>query len=54
MSGKTYFKHKSLHKYTQVTRWHDRVEVNPMIDLVFAKKEILHHVQDVKIVRGVA
>ena len=32
--GNTYFKHKSLHKYTRKARGQDRVEVKSIIDLV--------------------
>ena len=38
--GYTYFKHRSLHKYTRVTRDQDRVEVKSMIDLVLVKKDM--------------
>ena len=50
--GDTYFKHRSLHKYTRVARDQDGVEVKSMIDLVLMKKDILHYVQDVRAVRG--
>ena len=32
--GNTYFKHRSLHKYTRVARGQDGVEIKSMIDLV--------------------
>ena len=32
--GKTYFRHKSLHKYTRLARGQDGVKVKNMIDLV--------------------
>ena len=48
--GNTYFKHKSLHKYTRVAKGQDRGEEKRMIDLV--KKDMLHYVQDVMVVRG--
>ena len=48
----TYFKHKSLHKYTRVARDQDGVKVQSMIDLVLIKKDMLCYVQDVKPVRG--
>ena len=35
--GNTYFKHKSLHKYTKVAKGQDGVEVKSMIDLVLVK-----------------
>ena len=47
--GNTYFKHRSLDKYTRVSRGQDRVEVRSMIDLVLVKKDML---QDVRVVRG--
>ena len=34
----TYFKHKSLHKYTRVAKGQDRVEIKSMIDVVLVKK----------------
>ena len=36
--GNTYFKHKSLHKYTRVARAQEGVEIESMIDLVMVKK----------------
>ena len=39
--GNTYFKHRSLYKYTRVARGQDRVEVKSMIDLVLVKKDML-------------
>ena len=50
--GNTYFKHKSLHKYTRVTRGQDGVEVKNIIDLVLVKKDMLRYVRDVRAVRG--
>ena len=50
--GNTYFKHKSLQKYTKVARTQDRVEEMNMTDLVLVKKDMLHYLQDVKRVRG--
>ena len=44
--GDTYFKHRSLHKYTRVARGRNGVEIKSIIDLV------LGHVQDVRMVRG--
>ena len=49
----TYFEHRSLHKYTRVARDQDGVEVKSMINLVLAKKDMLHYVQDVRAVRGI-
>ena len=34
--GNTYFKHRSLHKYTKVARCQDGVEIRSRIDLVLA------------------
>ena len=50
--GNTYFEHKSLHKYTRVTRGQDRLEVKNMVDLVLVKKNTLCFVQNMKAVRG--
>ena len=50
--GNTYFKHRSLYKYTRVSRAQDGVKIKSMIDLVLVKKEILHCVQDVRAMRG--
>ena len=47
--GNTYFKHRTLHKYTRVARSQDEVEIKSMIDLVLAKRDML---QDVRVVRG--
>ena len=51
--GNTYFKHKSLHKYTRVARGQDAVEVKHMIDLVLMKKDMLRYMEDVRAVRGI-
>ena len=48
----TYFKLRSLHKYTRVARRQDRVEVKSMIDLVLVKMDMLQHVQNMRAVRG--
>ena len=45
--GNTYFKHRSLHKYTKVARGEDGIGVKSMVDLVVVKKDILRYVQDV-------
>ena len=50
--GDTYFEHKSLRKYTRVTRGQDGVEAKSMIDLALVKKYMLCFVQDVRAVRG--
>ena len=50
--GNTYFKSKSFHKYTQVTRGRDGVDIKNMIDLVLVDKGMLRYVQDVRAVRG--
>ena len=44
----TYFKHRSLHKYTRVARGEDGVEIKSIIDLVLVKKDML---QDVRVIR---
>src|SRR5678815_16083 len=48
----TFFKHKSIHKYTRVGVGRDGIEVKSMIDSVLVKKEMLKYVFDVKSVRG--
>ena len=48
----TYFKHRSLHKYTRVARGQDGVEIKSMIDLVLVKRDMLRYMQDVRAVRG--
>ena len=50
--GNTYFKHRSLQKYTRVARGQDGVEIKSMIDLILVKKDVLRYVQDVRVVRG--
>ena len=47
----TFFKHKSIHKYTRVGVGRDGIEVKSMIDLVLVKKEMLKYMLDVKSVR---
>ena len=39
--GNTYFKNRSLHKYTRITRRQDGVEIKSMIDLVLVKRDML-------------
>ena len=50
--GNTYFKRRSLHKYTRVSRVRDGVDFKSMIDLVLMKKDILQYVENVRAVRG--
>ena len=50
--GNTYFKHRSLYKYTRVARGHDILELKRMIVLVLVKRDILRYGQDVRAVRG--
>ena len=42
--GKTYFKHRSLQKYTRVARRLESVEIKNMIDLVLVKRDMLRYV----------
>ena len=51
MGNITYFKHRSLHKYTRVAMGQDGVEVKSMIDLLMVKKDMLLYVQDVRAAR---
>ena len=39
--GNTYFKHRSLHKYTRVAGGQDGMDVKSMIDMVLVKKDML-------------
>ena len=48
MLRNTYFKHKSLHKYTWVVGVQHGMEVKSLIDLVLVKKDMLCYVQDVR------
>ena len=50
--SKTYFEHRSLHKYTRVARGQDGAKVKSMINLVLVKKVMLCYVEDVRAVRG--
>ena len=52
--GNTYFKHRSMHKYTRVVRDRDGVEIKNMIDVVLVKRGMLLYVQDVRAVRGIS
>ena len=48
--GNTYFKHRSMHKYTRVARGQERVDVKSMIDLVLVRRDILCCMLDVRAV----
>ena len=48
----TYFKHRSLPKYTRVARGQDGLEIKSIIDLVLIIKAMLRYVQDVGALRG--
>ena len=50
--GKTYFKHRSVHKYTRVAKGQSGMKTKGIIDLVLEKREMLRYVQYVKAVRG--
>ena len=39
--GNTYFKHRSLHKYTIVAMGQDKVDIKSMIDLLLVKRDML-------------
>ena len=39
--GNTYFKQRSLHKYTRVARNQDEMAIKSMIDLVLVKRDML-------------
>ena len=47
--GYIYFKHRTLHKYTRVTRGRDGVKIKSMIDLMQVKRDVLRYVQDVRV-----
>ena len=49
----TYFKYKSLHKYTREARGRDGVEIKSIIYLVLVKRDMVRYVQDVRAVRGI-
>ena len=49
--GNTYFKHRSWHKYTRVTKGKEGVEIKSMIYLELVKRDMLRYVQDVRTVR---
>ena len=51
--GNTYFKHRSVHKYTRVARRRHGGEIKSIIDLLLGKKEMLRYVQDVRELRGI-
>ena len=48
----TYFKHRSLHKYTSVARGRGGGGIKSMIDLVLVKRDMLRYMQVVRAVRG--
>ena len=50
--GNTYFKHRSVQKYTRVAKGQGGVKTKSMIDLVLVKRDMLRYVQDVRAVRG--
>ena len=50
--GNTYFKHRSVHKYTRVAGDQDGVEIKSTIDLVLVNRDMLRYMQDVRVVRG--
>ena len=47
--GNTYFKYRSLHKYTVHK---SGVEIKSRIDLVLVMRDMLQYVKDVRVVRG--
>ena len=47
-----YFMHKFLYMYINVVRGQKVVEGTSMIDLMQVKKNMLHYVQDLMIVKG--
>ena len=49
----TYFKNRSLYKYTRVARGQHGVEVESMIDLVLVKRDMLRYMQEVRMVRRI-
>ena len=51
--GNTYFEHKGLPTYNRMARGHDDSILISMIDLVLVKKDMLHYVKNVRIVRGI-
>ena len=48
----TYFKDRSVHKYTRVAEGRGGVEIKSMIDLVLVKRDMLRYVHDMREVRG--
>ena len=48
----TYFKHRSLPKYTRMATGRDGMKIKSMIDLVLVKMDMLRYIQDVRVVRG--
>ena len=51
--GNTYFKHRSLHKYTRVARGQDGVEIKSMINLVLVKRDMMRYALYVTAVRRI-
>ena len=50
--GNTYFKYRSLRKYTRVARGQNGVEIKSIIDLEVVKRDMLQYLLDVRVVRG--
>ena len=50
--GNTYFKHRSVHKYTTVGKGRGGIEIKSMIDIMLVKRDMLRYVQDVREMRG--
>ena len=50
--GNTFFKHRSMHKYTRLAKEQDGVELKSMIGLVLVKRDVLRYVQDARTVKG--
>ena len=48
----THFQHRSLNKDSRVARGQDGMEIKSMMDLVLVKRDMLHYVQDVRVVKG--
>ena len=45
----TYFEHRSLHMYNRVARGQDKVKVKSMTDMMLVKEDMMHYVQDVRV-----
>ena len=48
----TYFEHKSLQKYTSMSRGQDGVEIMSITDPLLVKEVLLRYEQDLRSVRG--